>query len=99
MKPSLRIIATMVAKTGSEIALRDLLVPAVEVFLSEPGCQGYLLHEDRKHAGRFVTYEAWSDEEALMQHMKSRKMLELAPKMRNLLEEDLRQEFLSVLQS
>ncbi len=93
---SLRVIATLTAKIGSEHELRELLLPAVALFRAEPGCEGYLLHEDRKHPGRFTTYEAWVDEHALACHTKSPKMKELAPKMKELLQGELHQDFLSV---
>ena len=97
MTDSLRIIATMVAKSSDADALRELLVPAVAAFRNEAGCEGYLLHEDTKHAGRFVTYEAWSDEHALAAHMKSETMQALEPQLKPLLVEALDQQFLKVI--
>jgi hypothetical protein len=39
------VIAEIVAKPGSEKALRDLLVPVAELSRKEPGCQIYTLLE------------------------------------------------------
>lgn len=97
MKNSLRIIATMVAKRESVDAVRTLLTPAVAEFRAEPGCHGYILHEDKKSPGRFITYEAWTDEAALAQHMKSPAMKALEPKLKPLLAAEIEQVFLSIL--
>lgn len=97
MTTPLHIIATLMAKPSHADALRQLLEPAVPKFRAEPGCQGYVLLEDLKHPGRFVTYETWIDEAALQAHMHSPTMQALAPQMGELLVGPLRQEFLSVV--
>lgn len=99
MTAKLQIVATMMAKTGQSDALRAALTPAVDKFRNEPGCEGYILLEDRKREGRFLTYETWADEGALAAHMKSPAMKALAPTMKELLEGDIKQDFLSVLRS
>jgi quinol monooxygenase YgiN len=35
----------------------------------EPGCKHYSLLEDRKQAGRFLTFETWTDQAAIEAHM------------------------------
>ena len=97
MKNTLQIVATLEAKSAGADELRSLLIPAVTAFRAEPGCNAYVLLEDRKQAGRFMTYETWSDEAALAQHMKSAAMKALAPKMKELLKGEVKQDFLSIL--
>jgi quinol monooxygenase YgiN len=97
MAKPLQIVATMVAKKGQESAARRLLRPAVKKFRDEPGCEGYILLEDKKHSGRFMTYETWIDDTALAEHMKSPSMRALAPKLKPMLKSPIRQDFLEVV--
>lgn len=99
MEAKLQIVATLVAKSGKADALRAALTPAVDAFRGEPGCEGYILLEDRKRAGRFLTYETWVDEKALADHMQSPAMKALAPTMEELLDGAIQQDFLIVLRS
>ena len=97
MENTLQIVATLVAKGGSEDALRNTLTPAIAAFRAEPGCKAYVLLEDKKQPGRFMTYETWVDEAAHARHMESPAMKALAPKMKELLKGEIKQDFLSVL--
>lgn len=97
MNDSLRIVATVVAKPGAADPLRAMLLPAVDAFRAEPGCGGYILHEDSKQPGRFVTYESWADEASLAAHMKAPAMTKLGPQLQPLLAEEIAQDFLAVL--
>ncbi|RYF09273.1 MAG: antibiotic biosynthesis monooxygenase [Oxalobacteraceae bacterium] len=99
MTTTLQIVATMVAKLATADELRATLIPAVAKFRAEPGCSAYVLLEDRKQPGRFMTYETWTDEAALAAHMKSPTMVALGPKMKELLDGEIKQDFLSVLVS
>ena len=99
MTTTLQIIATLVAKPSKATELRSLLKPAVAQFRAEPGCEGYILLEDRKQEGRFLTYETWTDEAALKAHMHSPTMKALGPKMKELLDGEIKQDFLSILVS
>ena len=99
MNNALMVIATMVAKDDAADKLRALIEPAVAQFRAEPGCSAYVLLEDRKHPGRFMTYEAWVDEAALAEHMKSPAMMALAPQLKDLLREEIKQDLLSVLEA
>jgi quinol monooxygenase YgiN len=94
---SLKVIATMVAKGGAELELRATLLPVIPKFRAEPGCESYVLLEDTKKPGRFMTYETWADEAALAAHMKSPAMKALAPKMKELPDEPIEQDFLAAL--
>ncbi|MDM0106027.1 putative quinol monooxygenase [Variovorax sp. J22R24] len=97
MANSLRIVATLVARSGSEDKVRALLAPAVHAFRLDPGCEGYILLEDRERPGRFMTYETWANEAALVRHMKSPTMMALAPRLKELLESAIRQDFFTVV--
>ena len=97
MNKKLQVIATMVAKASKAAELRQLLEPAVPQFRAESGCEGYILLEDKKHSGRFVTYETWKDEAALKAHMSSPALKALEPQLKELLEGPLEQELLTVL--
>jgi quinol monooxygenase YgiN len=79
--------------------LRAVLLPAVEKFRAEPGCEGYTLLEDRNAPGRFLTYETWTDEVALAAHTKFPTMTALGPKMKELLAGEIKQDFLSLVVS
>lgn len=78
MKNTLQVIASLVAKNGHADKVRDLLTPAIKNFRAEPGCMGYVLMEDRKQVGRFVTFETWKDEAAL--NVTSRTIIRSLPK-------------------
>ena len=97
MSEDLQVIATLVAKKGHEATVRNLLLPAVRQFRGEPGCGGYVLLEDKKVSGTFLTYETWADQSALDVHMKSAVMSELAPKLKPLLKDEIKQDLLLVL--
>lgn len=97
MKNALQVIASLVAKKGHADEVRDLLMPAIKNFRAEPGCMGYLLMEDKKQIGRFVTFETWKDEAALNVHMHSPTMENLNPLLKKLLDSEIKQEFLKIL--
>ena len=62
-------IAEIKAKSGSEEAVRAILASLVGPSRKESGCKEYLLHEDKKKLGSFYTYEEWSTEAALDEHL------------------------------
>jgi quinol monooxygenase YgiN len=90
----LYVVATMVSREGMADALRDALLPATEAFRQEDGCLSYALLEDRDRPGRFMTFERWRDRAALDAHMTSPAMKALAPRIPELLGEELKQDFL-----
>src|ERR1700730_18099089 len=64
------VIAEIVAKPGSEAAVREILTNVAEkARATEPGCKLYTLLEVQKSPGRFLTYEIWVDRAALDAHM------------------------------
>jgi quinol monooxygenase YgiN len=66
---ALYVIAELVAKPDKADDLRKLLVDFVASARKEPGCKHYSLLEDRKQAGRFLTFETWADQAAIEAHI------------------------------
>jgi quinol monooxygenase YgiN len=93
----LRVVAELVAKPGSADDLRALLVPFAKGARNEPGCIEYVLMEDQGEAGRFLTYEIWTDRPALDAHMKTPAMAAAGPKLIPLLAKPFTQTFLDAL--
>ena len=75
------VIAEIVSKPDQADALRDLLVPFVAGARKEPGCKHYTLLEDVNQAGRFLTFETWTDAAALDAHMVTPEIKAIGPKL------------------
>ncbi|MCA8880512.1 MAG: antibiotic biosynthesis monooxygenase [Rhodobacteraceae bacterium] len=56
---SVTIVAEMIARTGKEGDLRAALKELVKPTRAVPGCDSYILHEDRSRPGHFMFYESW----------------------------------------
>jgi quinol monooxygenase YgiN len=59
-------------KAVSTTRRKDGRKPVVDFFAGarkEPGCKRTSLLEDRKQAGRFLTFETWADQAAIEAHM------------------------------
>ena len=97
MRNTLQVLATIKANSAGVSELRGLLRSAVKKFRAEPGCEGYVLLEDRKQPGRFLTYETWRDEASLAAHMKSPTMTALTPQLKTLIDGEIKQDLLAVL--
>jgi quinol monooxygenase YgiN len=82
---ALYVMAELVAKPDKADDLRKLLVDFVAGARKEPGCKHYLLLEDRKQAGRFLTFETWTDQAALNAHMKTPAIQAAGPKLQPIL--------------
>jgi len=95
--PGYYVIAEIVAKPGSEKALRDLLVPFAKLSRKEPGCQAYVLMEMLAEPGRFLTYERWTNEAALKVHMTTPHIKAIVPKLEPVLAKPFTQLFLGGL--
>ena len=93
------VIAELVSKPDRADALRDLMVPFVEGARKEPGCDHYVLLEDIKQPGRFLTYEVWTDEAALAAHMTTPAIKAATPKLADILAQPFTQAKLKVLSS
>jgi quinol monooxygenase YgiN len=68
MKEGLVVVATVVARAGKEVVLRDALKELVPHARTEPGFIQYDLHESTEKPGHFVFYEIWENEAALETH-------------------------------
>ena len=64
------VIAELRAKAGSETVVRAAMAALVGPSRKEEGCKEYRLHEDKKDPHRFFTYEEWSSEGALEEHLR-----------------------------
>jgi quinol monooxygenase YgiN len=67
----LTVVATMRAKPGKEVALRELLESLVEPTRAEDGCHTYALHQGATDAAVFVFYENWTSQDHLDAHLGS----------------------------
>jgi quinol monooxygenase YgiN len=93
----LRVIAELVAKPETADQLRQLLVPFAKSARMEPGCLEYVLMEVQGEAGRFLTYEIWTNRAALDAHMKAPALVAAGPKLIPLLAKPFTQTFLDAL--
>jgi quinol monooxygenase YgiN len=91
------VIAELVSKPDQAEALRAILVPFVEGARKEPGCLHYSLLEDSKQPGRFLTFETWSNEDALKAHMGTPEIKAAVPKLEPVLAKPFSQIFLSMV--
>ncbi len=65
------VVAVIVAKPGSEDAVRDALNALVAPTRAEEGCRSYELFESAAAPGTFVTIESWTATADLDKHMAS----------------------------
>ena len=91
------VIAEIIAKPGSEGALRDLLVPFAKSSRKEPGCLIYTLMEVIAEPGRFLTFERWTNKAALEAHMVTPQIKAIVPKLEPILAKPFTQIFLNGL--
>ncbi|GAA4484790.1 antibiotic biosynthesis monooxygenase [Rhodococcus olei] len=69
--PNLNVVATIVAKPGSEETVRAGLSTLAAVSRQESGCVAYDLYESSAAPGTFVTVEEWTDQGALQAHLET----------------------------
>lgn len=96
MADNLYVVAIMTAKPEKADDLRELLLPVTQAFRKEDGCNAYVLHEDGKRPGRFITYETWRDHDALTAHMISPTMQKAMPQLKDILECEMEQYLLAM---
>lgn len=68
---SLKVIASIVAKAGSEQLVRKALLRLIAPTQAEPGFIQYDLHQSIEDARVFVFVESWQNRELHAQHMQS----------------------------
>jgi quinol monooxygenase YgiN len=76
---------------------RKLLVEFVAGAREEPGCKHFSLLEDRKQAGRFLTFETWADQAAIEAHMTTPAIKAAGPMLVPILAKPFTQEFLKMV--
>jgi quinol monooxygenase YgiN len=62
------VVATITAKEGNEVLVREALEKIVPPSRAEAGCIRYDLHVDLGNHASFVMLEAWRDEAVLAAH-------------------------------
>jgi quinol monooxygenase YgiN len=62
------VVATITAKEGNEVLVREALEKIVPPSRAEAGCIRYDLHIDLGNHASFVMLEAWRDEATLTAH-------------------------------
>ncbi len=70
------VVGTMVAKPGSEATVHDALKSLIEPSSHEDGCLRYDLFQSTADPRRFFTFEVWTDQSALNEHMRAPHMVE-----------------------
>lgn len=65
----IHVIAKIKAKSGKEAEVRGLLQKLVPAAQKEEGCMHYQLFEELRVPGSFYTFEQWSSEATLKQHL------------------------------
>jgi quinol monooxygenase YgiN len=93
-QPGYFVIAEIVSKKDKADELRALLVPFAELSAKEPGCLVYTLMEVIGEPGRFLTFERWTDKDALGVHMTTPHIKEIVPKLDPVLAKPFTQLFL-----
>ena len=91
------VIAELVSKPDQADAMRAILVPFVAGARKEPGCVHYSLLEDVKQPGRFLTFETWTNEDALKAHMVTPEIKAAIPKLEPLFAKPVAQTFMSMV--
>ncbi|WP_373988480.1 putative quinol monooxygenase [Duganella sp. BuS-21] len=71
------VVATITAKDGNQVIVREALERVVPPSRAEAGCIRYDLHVDLGNHASFVMLEAWRDEAALAEHEATPHFLEL----------------------
>jgi quinol monooxygenase YgiN len=91
------VIAELVSKPDEADDLRKLLVEFVAGARKEAGCKHYSLLEDRKQAGRFLTFETRADQAAIDAHMTTPAIKAAGPMFVPILAKPFTQEFLKMV--
>jgi quinol monooxygenase YgiN len=71
------VVATITAKEGNEVLVRDALEQVVPPSRAEAGCLRYDLHIDLGNHASYVMLEAWRDQDALDAHEATPHFLDL----------------------
>ncbi len=83
---TLRVIAHVRAKPGSEDVLRALFVASLATTRAEPGCLGYTMLQSRRDPAELSFLEEWQDDAAFKLHFSLPHMQALAARLGDLAE-------------
>ncbi len=86
---SLRVIATVKARSEKVDDLRGLLMGLIAPTRQEPGCITYELLQNKEDATEFTFVEEWTDEAALESHFGRSHIQDALKRLPNLLAEEL----------
>ena len=86
---TLRVIATLVARSGKEDALRAVLMGLIAPTRKEPGCITYELLRNKENSREFTFVEEWHDDSALQAHFATDHIKNALGKFPELLAQDL----------
>jgi quinol monooxygenase YgiN len=62
------VVATITAKQGNEVLVREALERVVPLSRAEAGCLRYDLHVDLGNHASFIMLETWRDQAVLTEH-------------------------------
>jgi len=79
------VIAIVEAKAGKETELKQALEQIVAPSRAKPACIEYRLHQDATNPAVFILYENWKSKELHAQQFQKPYILELIPKLSDLL--------------
>jgi len=65
----LTVVATIKAKPGKEVILRQELLALIPTTRKEPGCLNYDLHQAVDNPGQFMFHENWTSKKHLDEHL------------------------------
>lgn len=68
MSEPIAVVATIATTPQQRQAVQEALLRAVAATVTEPGCEQYALHRDRRDPHCFVMIERWRDQASLDLH-------------------------------
>jgi quinol monooxygenase YgiN len=78
------VLATLRADTRHAGVLRDALLRLADAVRDEPGTELFVVHESAEHAGHFVVFERYRDDDAVAAHRGSPAMTEFRTALREI---------------
>jgi quinol monooxygenase YgiN len=76
------VLATLRADAKHAGVLRDALLRLADAARDEPGTELFVVHESAEHAGHFVVFERYRDDDAVAAHRGSPAMTEFRAALR-----------------
>ncbi len=69
MSSKIEMTATITAIAGKEALLKEAIRKCVDKTVLEAGCEEFKVFESKENEGRFILWEIFQDQEALIFHM------------------------------